>query len=294
MMRPNWKPNPYGHLVKPDVLLTTDNVKQNHVEEITAPREVKLTAYLEPTDQRQWQIKPLPPRRSTKDDLHKREFPGLSSCSRLPEQWPVDDYPEDDPFLPWIHDVFPTHDGKFIQFVAQNKNRCHTGTTEAEEDILEKMRPQTALFEHVPLKRVDDGNDDSPRFRLSSHEEADPESIATRFICRFKPSGDITFSEFNNDYEWVSYVKGQRRMFDEEGRDIKQLHTSQLLFKCPVPDHLIESIRLGNSIVDDWATLFLDIIPVRTPPRYGPPKDFLAPKWQIPNTFTQNVEWGHN
>jgi hypothetical protein len=42
----------------------------------------------------------------------------------LPEQWPVDEYPDADPFLPWIHDVFPTDDGKLIQFVAQNKRRC--------------------------------------------------------------------------------------------------------------------------------------------------------------------------
>ena len=201
MMRPNWKPNPYGHLVKPDVLLTTDNVKQNHVEEITAPREVKLTAYLEPTDQRQWQIKPLPPRTSTKDDLRKREFPGLNSCSRLPEQWPVDDYPDDDPFLPWIHDVFPTHDGKFIQFVAQNKRRCKTGTKPEDYKALKHTEPQITLFQHVPIKRVQVDNNE--RYRLATHEDADPDAIATRFICRFSSSSNedkqyqTTFSVFN-------------------------------------------------------------------------------------------------
>merc|ERR1719162_1739609 len=100
------------------------------------PDDRFLTAYLEVTNRSVWNEKPLPVRTSKAEDLIKTRFPKLRSCSKLPEQWPVDDYPDADPFLPWIHDVFPTNDGKFIQFVAQNRRRCHTGTTEDEEKIL--------------------------------------------------------------------------------------------------------------------------------------------------------------
>jgi hypothetical protein len=301
MLRPHWKPNPYGQYVKPEVLVKDNAANQSPLSEQIGdkrhiPEDQVLTAYLEPIDQSQWPIKPLPSRTTTLDDLTKVPFPRLNSCSKLIEQWPVDDYPDEDAFLPWIHDVFPTHDGKFIQFVAQNKNRCHSGTTDEEEAIIEKMRTQTALFEHVPLKRLENG-----RYRLSSHEDADPESVGTRFICKFKPSGDITFSEFNNDYEWVSYRKAQRRMFDEEGRDNKQIHTSQLLFKCPVPPELQESIQDGSSVVDDWATIFVDVIPVRTPPRYGHPGEFLVPRYEKAAAANRNIqrfdphsEWGEN
>ena len=147
-----------------------------------------LTAYMEPLETYNITVKPLPPRTSTKDDLRKREFPGLNSCSRLPEQWPVDDYPDDDPFLPWIHDVFPTHDGKFIQFVAQNKRRCKTGTKPEDYKALKHTEPQITLFQHVPIKRVQVDNNE--RYRLATHEDADPDAIATRFICRFSCSSN--------------------------------------------------------------------------------------------------------
>lgn len=298
MLRPNWKSNPYGYLVKPEVLVehNPDDNDPEDQQKRNIPNDQVLAAYLEPIDQSQWPIKPLPSRTTTSEDLTRVPFPRLNSCKKLMEQWPVDDYPDDDPFLPWIHDVFPTHDGKFIQFIAQNKNRCHSGTTDEEEAIIEKMKTQAALFEHVPLKRLEDG-----RYRLSSHEDADPESVGTRFICKFKPSGDVTFSEFNNDYEWVSYRKAQRRMFDVEGRDNKQIHTSQLLFKCPIPPALQESIRDGSSVVDDWATIFVDVIPVRTPPRYGHPGEFLVPHYEKAAAENHNIqkfdphaEWGEN
>eukprot|EP00980_Cylindrotheca_fusiformis_P011584 scaffold2744_cov136-Cylindrotheca_fusiformis.AAC.1 len=297
IMRPHYKPNPYGYRVQPEVILEDPKdhgiVPEEEEQQREVPEDQVLTAYLEPIDQSQWSIKPLPSRTTTPEDLTKVTFPRLNSCKRLMEQWPVDDFPDDDPFLPWIHDVFPTHDGKFIQFVAQNKNRCHSGTTEEEEAIIEHMRPQTALFEHVPLRKI---NED--QYRLSSHEDADPDTVGTRFVCRFKPSGDITFSEFNNDYEWVSFRKAQRYMFNSEGRDNKQIHTSQLLFKCPVPPALQESIRDGSSVVDDWATIFVDVIPIRTPPRYGHPGEFLVPHYakaaEHIKKFDPHAEWGEN
>ena len=256
-----------------------------------------LTAYIEITDRSAWDTRPLPVRNVKAEDLIKTEFPKLGSCSKLPEQWPVDDYPDADPFLPWIHDVFPTEDGKFIQFVAQNRRRCHTGTTEEEKLILDHNGPQVALFQHVPLKKLESETEE-PRYRLSSHEDADPESIDTRFICRFKPSGDITFSEFNNDYEWAAVQKRQKVMFTEEGRDNYQIQTSQLIFRCPVPDHLVELVRTGDSVQNDWATIFVDLIPVRTPPRYGIPDEFLVPRYassketSVDKLFNPHEEWG--
>jgi hypothetical protein len=303
ILRPNYRPNPHGHMVAPEILLpgnqTTamNNNEGSRTGDVlrSVPDDQVLTAFLEPIDRSTWGTKPLPKRTSTAADLTRVTYPKLNSCSKLPEQWPVDDYPDDDPFLPWIHDVFPSDDGKFIQFIAQNKRRCHTGNTDEEEAILEHTAPQVSLFQHVALKRLDDDTS-TPRYRLSSHEDADPESISTRFICRFKPSGDVTFSEFNNDYEWAAFRKNHRVMFHEDGHDIKQVHTSQLLFKCPVPDHLVEKVRSGESVVNDWATIFLDVIPVRTPPRYGPPEEFLSPFYaksmSLHHSFQPDVEWG--
>jgi Glycosyltransferase family 92 len=302
MARPNFRANPHGHMVVPQVLLPSDQGGPAASGEITSadsrriPEDEMLTAYLEPIDKSTWDVKPLPRRTTQAKDLTVTRYPKLNSCFRLPEQWPVDEYPDDDPFLPWIHDVFPTEDGKYIQFVAQNKQRCHTGTTDEEEAILEHTMPQMALFQHVALQKLEPQN----RYRLSSHEDADPESISTRFICKFKPSGDVTFSEFNNDYEWVSKRKGQRAMFQRDGRNNKQIHTSQLLFRCPVPDHLVDTVRTGESVIDDWATIFVDLIPVRTPPRFGPPDEFLSPKYSasmggsFQQTFDPQVEWGED
>ena len=253
-----------------------------------------LRAYLEPIDQSLWNVKPLPIRKTTAKDLTVVQYPDVS-CSRFQEQFPIDDYPDADPFLPWIHDVFPTHDGKFIQFVAQNKRRCHTGTTDDEKVILKHMQPQVALFQHVAVKRVE-GEDRATRYRLSSHRDADEDGMVTRFICRFKPSMEETLSVFNVDYEYASVRKGRKNMFTEEGRDIKDIHTSQLIFQCPVPPGLQETIRSGESVVNDRATLFVDVIPIRTPPRYGKPGQFLPPRYkefqEQRNAFYATKEWG--
>jgi hypothetical protein len=306
LKRPGFKPPPFGHMVNPELLLPQKDDTQQKKQPTNQNRQVPegqiLTAYLERIDRSTWETTPLPTRITTAEDLQERPFSKLNSCSRLPEQWPVDEFPEEDHFLPWIHDVFPTFDGKYIQFVAQNKRRCHTGTTDEEEAILDHTAPQVSLFEHVPLKKLDSSTPSTPRYRLASHEDADPESMATRFICRFKPSGDITFSEFNNDYEWVAYRKGQKKMFSEDGRDNNQIQTSQLIFRCPVPDHLVETIKSGDSVKEDWATLFLDLIPVRTPPRLGPPAEFLVPRYRdsvpkerfLSDPFDPHLAWGED
>jgi Glycosyltransferase family 92 len=264
-----------------------------------------LKAYVEPIDQSVWETMPLPLRTTTSEDLKVIEYPALKSCSRLPEQWPVDDYPDDDPFLPWIHDVFPSHDGTHIQFVAQNKRRCKTGTTQKEINITKQMAPQVALFQHVAVKRVPGGgqqqqeDEDKIRYQLVPHEDADEDGMDARFICRFS-NGEETLSVYNFSYEWASYRKHGKKMFREDGRDNKQIHTSQLLFKCPVPEELVETIRTGSSVVNDYATIFVDLIPLRTPPRYGPPNEFFPPyykEFQLKpqeDSFDPSVAWGDN
>lgn len=256
-----------------------------------------LRAYLEPIDQSLWDTKPLPVRRTTASDLTKIEFPPVS-CSTFQKDFPVDNYPDADPFLPWIHDVFPTDDGKFIQFVAQNKRRCHTGTTDDETAILKHMQPQVTLFQSVAVKRIMEGEDGmSTRYRLSSHEEADEDGMETRFICRFKPSMQETLSTFNVNYEYASFRKGQKKMFTVEGYDIKDIHTSQLIFQCPVPPNLQEKIKSGETVVNDKASLFVDVIPIRTPPRYGRPGRFFPPRYKEfelsgDGKFDVSTEWG--
>jgi hypothetical protein len=293
----DYSPKPeWGHGVQPQVIIDASD-KVNNLElhdNAQAPPERILTAYLEPVDQSQWQTKPLPVRTTTKEGLTPVTFREVSSCSRLLEQIPTNSFPDADPYLPWLHDVFPTHDGKFIQLIAQNKRRCRTGTTEREMKTAEHMAPQIALFQHVAVKRIKSENNET-RYQLTSHEEADEDGISTRFICRFS-NGEETLSVFNFSYEWASYRKKMRQMFHRDGRDNKQIHTSQLLFQCPVPDSLVETIRTGSSIVDDYATLFVDVVPIRTPPRYGAPNEFLPPYYKefSTGTFDVRAEYGDN
>ena len=277
----------------PDV--AHDPVPQNEAD--TSSRRI-LTAYLEPIDRANWKNKPLPKRTSTAQNLKTIKYSRVNSCRRLPEQWPIDDYPDDDPFLPWIHDVFPTHDGKYIQFIAQNKRRCRTGTTSDDQLLLAQTEPQVALFQHVAVQRVNGTSGDGhPRYRLTDHEHADQDGMETRFICRFQPSGEETLSVYNFNYEWASFRKRIRQMFHPDGRDNKQIHTSQLTFRCPVPPSLVETVRTGSSVHDDYATIFVDLIPIRTPPRYGSPAAFFPPYYQEfqatgDEAFNTTLEWG--
>ena len=249
-----------------------------------------LKAYLEPIDQSDWQIKPLPKRNTTASSLTEKTYPGVTSCTKLPEQWPVDEPPTDqDPFLPWIHDVFPTADGKHIQFVAQNRRRCQSGR--AFSELKKFLQPNIALFQHVPVKRIDGDDEDETRYRLSTHEEADDDGMETRFICRFS-NGEETLSVYNFNYDWHSKRKGYKYTFTEEGFDNHMIWSSQLHFKCPVPANLVETVKSGSSVIDDYATLFVDVVPIRTPPRYGYPNRFLPPKYGKPYTFIAEEEFG--
>lgn len=60
-----------------------------------------LKAYLEPISVKDWERKPLLVRSTSQEDLQVVEYPRvMQSCSRLPELWPIDDFPDADPFLP--------------------------------------------------------------------------------------------------------------------------------------------------------------------------------------------------
>jgi hypothetical protein len=282
----------------------------------------QLTAYCEPVNQTDWVTKPLPVREKNK--LLKVTYPHVNSCMALPSQWPVDNPPVDlDPFLPWIHDVFPTPDGKNVMFVAQNRRRCYNGQkifrneNQLPEGVVGHkgyvhvdpgknyfMRPQAALFQHVPVKQVGE-EDGEPRFRLASHEDADEDGMETRFICRFKWYDAATsstsivgysLSAHELDYEYHTFRKGYLRTHSEAGYDNHVIWTSQLLFKCPVPEKYHTMVATGDIVVDDYSNLFVDLIPIRTAPRHTPPREFLQPRYnfkaQLDGLFLPDEVWG--
>ncbi len=260
----------------------------------------ELTAYIEPINQEDWKIKPLPVRTTTASALKKETY-GQIPCSKLPELWPTSEKSaptNKDPFLPWIHDVFPSADGKFVQFVAQNKRRCQSGKKMGE--VKKYFQPNIALFQHVPVTRVtaksgDEGGSTDTRYRISSHEEADDDGVETRFICRFKPSMEETLSVHNLNYDYHTVRKAYKATFTEEGFDNHMIWSSQLLFRCPVPESLQEKVRKGMTVENDFATDFVDLVPIRTPPRYGSPTTYLPERlFSEQNTWKPKKEWGEN
>lgn len=288
-----------------------------------------LTAYCEPVNQTTWETKPLPirPGPATKASLLPVEFPHVKSCTSLQSQWPIDTPPVDiDPFLPWIHDVFPSADGKNVVFIAQNRRRCfngqrglsrgekvpkgvtvHKGFIHIDYQKNYFMRPQSALFQHIPVKKitVDNEKDDEPRYRLASHEDADPNGMETRMICRFKTFDLSTgkqsvvgysLSEFEIDYDYHTYRKGYLHSATAAGYDNHMIWQSQLLFKCPIPSEFHEQVKSGDTVEDDYATLFVDVVPIRTPPRYTPPREFFPPRYnfkgETEHLFVADDEFG--
>jgi len=300
---------------------------------------------------------PLPLRTNTPDDLLKFEYPRLQTCHDVPGKIPVDrgleldekgnpitwnigddptpdDYPmkeapycpvDADPFLPWIHDVFPSQDGTKIEFIAQNKRRCKTGKNFLKD--LKRMEPQVALMQPVSVKRIDeeeartiapglwhpDSKDETPRYRLAPFEESAEDGQETRFICRFHATNfsdddspqtvllGETLSQFPFNYEFVSYRKKDETTITPKGKDNKMFWTSNLRFECPVPDlkGLAEAIASGDTILSDGTpTVLVDLIPIRTPPRFGPgefhfPEGMIRPDNSI--VFDATKRWGdHN
>jgi hypothetical protein len=127
-----------------------------------------------------------------------------------------------DPYLPWIHDAFPSDDGSHVEFVVSNKRRCNTDPARFGPD-LKNLEPQVALMQPVPVRRIREGlaefddalgslrsaapggrgdattgyeafvRDDgyvSPRYALAtSLDDADEDARYTRFVCRFHTLG---------------------------------------------------------------------------------------------------------
>ena len=216
-----------------------------------------FTAYAEP----QLEYDPMPDRKNklSEEKLTKYEYPQVKGCvlgkgdtsgiytlaDQLPVNPPSDEDksdkgipipPDVDAFLPWLHDVFASDDGELVHFVGQHRRRCHVGHA----SWLERYIPQSALFQHVPVKRKvtmkdsseeniyqrgDNGayniNKVNVEYQLASHEEADKDGgVETRFICRFhtnfagqSPEIHETLSVFPFDLDYVTYRKGYPASF---------------------------------------------------------------------------------
>eukprot|EP00547_Thalassionema_nitzschioides_P015074 CAMPEP_0194240100 /NCGR_PEP_ID=MMETSP0158-20130606/6376_1 /TAXON_ID=33649 /ORGANISM="Thalassionema nitzschioides, Strain L26-B" /LENGTH=889 /DNA_ID=CAMNT_0038974739 /DNA_START=67 /DNA_END=2736 /DNA_ORIENTATION=+ len=288
-------------------------------------------------------ITPQPLRTFTPDDLQHYQYPAFQSChDGLPSKLPVDrglqfdgkniplvtnvgndptspTYPQEeapycpveaDPFLPWIHDIFPSHDGSVIEFIAHNRRRCRTGRVHL-PDIL-RLEPQVSLLQHVSVQRLSEkeavqlapelwknstsGSSTSTediRYRLAPMEESDVDGQFTRFICRFygtqfsssdqqkqQPQSVLiqeVLSVYPYNYEYVSYRKGKPTMLSPKGKDNQYFWTSVLRFQCPVPKRLQHLVRSGRSVLSDGTpTLHVDVVPIRTPPRFGVDQHYLS------------------
>ena len=264
-----------------------------------------LTAFLEPVDYDEWYTtQPLADRSqytAKAELLTAQSYSRVNSCQKMLQQWPTDDgCPSDgDPYLPWIHDVIPSADGRHVHFVAQNKRRCDTGKNDG--PILRFRQGQVALFQHVPIKRVNvTGDQEEPRFQLTTHAEADADAIATRFLCQFS-NGDVVPSVFHFDYDWIAFRKRYKGTFHEFDGGIKSIHTSQLIFSCPLPTEWHDTVQIGAHVQNDWTKFFVDLIPIRTPPRFGKSTRFLQPRYRADGvsgdnpgneTFDPIAAWG--
>jgi hypothetical protein len=190
------------------------------------------------------------------------------------QDFPVDEYPTEDPYLPWIHDYFVSNNNKSIQFVAQNRRRC--GNDDALAEFLERWDPQISLFQSIPIVVEPNG---IYRLATSREEATHP---ATRFQCHFHShsndhnqllhsSATTTFSEYPFDYEYVTWRKTKRPMVDPKGgKDMSSFWLSQLLFSCPIPEsfqELLTDTDDGLRSTSDAPPFHLDLIPIRTPPR---------------------------
>ena len=303
-------------------------------------------------------IVPLPLRTNTPDDLLKFEYPKLQTCHDVPSKIPVDrgleldakgepilrnlgndptpdDFPmqeapycpvDADPYLPWLHDVFPSADGTKIHFIAQNKRRCKTGKRFRKD--LKRLEPQVALMQAVSVERIDerkaraiapelwhpeessDDDDDMPRYRLAPFNESSVDGQSTRFICRFHTTGfsdgglphtvmlGETLSTFPIDYEFVSYRKLSPSMLTPKGKDNGYFWLSNVQFECPVPakHDLPRLISSEETVLSDGTpTVYVDLIPIRTPPRYKAYDAYFAAGVigpQAGGNFDPKERWG--
>jgi len=318
---------------------------QRHFLRTTGRASPLLTAFVEPPLRNDTATLPL--RTHGPDDLRIYTYPQVKGCKNLqatlPTVHPIEmddvygsnvfnrqplfakrfDYAKDacpvdaDPFLPWIHDVFPSNE--YVEFIAHNKRKCNTDTKVFQDD-LRNLEPQVAIMQPVPVKRITNdeaqsiapelwpGDDEHPkpttRYRLVSHEEADYDGRETRFICRFftyKLDKDAnhtlrkvvlgeTLSVYPYNYEFANYKKpGSKPMLTplDKGKD-EQIWNSVLHFRCPIPVDLQPLIALGESVVNDEASIYLDLVPIRTRSR----RTLEGYMQGVKTDFRPNLEWG--
>lgn len=275
-----------------------------------------LKAYLNPKPSSEWyHQKPLPRSNITSVQLTIKAFPNAyngQECSNIAspiQSFPIiDDYPDGDPYLPWIHDVFINQEGSKVHFIAQNRRRCHTGKDNV--DLMKELEGQIALFQPVAVKRIVKGITSSIRmkeddlmnrkgdqsFRLASYEDADPDGIETRFLCRFRVyqhgheySSYTTLSEYPFNYEYIAWRKGSDVMFSETGKDMEQFWLSNLQFDCPIPS----SIDINDYDKSFQSQVYMDIIPIRTPTRRSF-EQFFDNRHGGPMNFNAALSWGND
>ena len=242
--------------------------EENGITATTSPSDLVLTAYLE-TPEKEGDGP------TSKSILRSVSFP-ITNCLTLMREFPIDNFPLDDPYLPWIHDYFPSLDGEKIQFVAQNRRKCSGDVNHTEYWL-----PQISLFQKVPVVEevtamfqrrngtTRSGEDGETKYRIaSSYQEATHNS--TRFQCRFHNIFEnitmTTLSEFPFDYEFITWRKGKKAMFDLKGNDKDMFWLSQLLFSCPVPKifrQLLLSPVSDEKYFSEQPALYVDLIPIR-------------------------------
>lgn len=240
-----------------------------------------LTAYFEhPSTMDHSNKLPFPRRTTTAAKLKKLEFPNVrcncSDFTDLMRTFPIngDVFPgDDDPFLPWIHDYFVRKNTVFV--VAQNRRRCDTG--EGKDVVMSYREPQITLFQPVPVKeevlqRKKEDKATETIYRLADSLE-NATAKETRFLCRFHDDNNneaTTFSQYPFNYEYVAWRKKRKPMFLKSGKDVGSFEFSQLMFSCPIPDRFRAGLlKRGPSFPSVAAKLWLDLIPIRTKPRFG-------------------------
>ena len=307
-----------------------------------------LTMYLESPDTLQSHVLPLPNRTTTARTLIQKQFPHVKDCSQLPWQFPVhsnnnndnnnnNDFADKDPFLPWIHDYFvvvpPTNQKRanptkpfplpptqtppptqpYVQFVAQNKRRCHTGANA--QEAMTFWEPQMALFQPVSVtehRRSEEHHHHHSYYTLES-SPAHATYPETRFLCHFHTAtttttSATTASTFPFNYEYVGFRKRPRQpMFATSGRDVDRFEYAQLLFACPIPS-LFQPLFLANNdndinhnddTTDDTShstastqpLVWLDVIPIRTPARRN--QFYLTPDHVGPDLYHDVLQAQH-
>jgi hypothetical protein len=358
---------------------------QKLLQEKTRRLTPVLTAYVEASPavleelgniQNTSNVQQQPLRTQFPDSLKKYTYEQLRKCSDVPSKLPVNQpvelnsaykntnnrtplltkkfhyakyCPVDaDPYLPWIHDIFPstmnleTSRVEHVEIIAQNKRRCNTDENRFAND-LKNLEPQVAIMQPVPIKRISshearflapelwssqphqslansssslydsiivDSRASVSRYRLATYEDADKNSQETRFICRFhtldfgegnestlrKVILAETLSVFPYNYEYVAWRKDSFPMLSKGGSGANNCFWNSVQhFRCPIPSHLQQIVGHDKSVINDAATVYLDLVPIRTRVRLGNEEYFtedMAGDYVEQSSFDPKREWG--